>query len=107
MLNTCSNFIPDPEVPGLCLNCRYRKVYHTNNSIGEENMDIKTRTTTKKSHTVELDPEAIRGLLDIAGYEVPANASITISVPGGGDWSNTELDVTDTNPIRIEWTEDG
>lgn len=35
----------------------------------------------------------------------PDNASVTISIPGGGDWSNTELDVSEASPVEISWTE--
>lgn len=36
---------------------------------------------------------------------VPSNATVIVTVPGGGDWSNTELDIDTRTPVTIEWTE--
>jgi len=33
------------------------------------------------------------------------NIEVYVRVPGGGDWSNTNLDVDEKCPILIEWTE--
>lgn len=36
---------------------------------------------------------------------IPPEAEIYFSVPGGGDWSNTDIDIDDQCPIKIKWTE--
>ena len=47
--------------------------------------------------------QLIAGSLDLSGV-TPAQVSVTVRVPGGGDWSNTDLDLGD-HPIDIRWTE--
>jgi hypothetical protein len=61
------------------------------------------RTETCKR--IELGFTAIRRLLEEQGVVLPASVSITVQVPGGGDWSNTALDVDDRNPVVVAWTE--
>lgn len=45
------------------------------------------------------------------GRPIPANATVVVGVPGGGDWSNTSLDIDERTPICIAWktieTEEG
>lgn len=35
----------------------------------------------------------------------PENASVTFHVPGGGDWSNRDVDVDDFNHVKLSWSE--
>lgn len=60
-------------------------------------------TTTKRSIT--LDRKAIRALMAMAHNDIPETADIYVQIPGGGDWSNTALDIDAENPVTIEWTE--
>lgn len=69
----------------------------------------KTRIVTTRS--VRVDGEltfADLAKLVRAQVGVPAGASVRlyVDVPGGGDWSNTDLDVED-HPVKftVEWTE--
>ena len=39
-------------------------------------------------------------------YGVPLNANIFLHVPGGGDYSNIDLDIDHETPIQIEWVEE-
>jgi hypothetical protein len=47
----------------------------------------------------------MRGALTAAqirkAFNIPDNASITVHVPGGGDWSSTDLEV---EKLDVEWT---
>jgi hypothetical protein len=36
---------------------------------------------------------------------VPENAEVFITVPGGADWSNTDLDIDSRSPVIIRWKE--
>jgi len=65
---------------------------------------VETKTVTVK-RTMKLTGTLLRQLLDRAGLSIPDDASITIQVPGGGDWSNCDLDLDDTS-IQITWTEE-
>jgi len=70
-------------------------------------MDIlTTRTvTTSVDKRIELGFTAIRLLLEREGITLPAGTKITVTVPGGGDWSNTELDIDDHTPVVVSWNE--
>lgn len=36
----------------------------------------------------------------------PKNATVEFHVPGGADWSHTDIDINDDNPVIIHWTEE-
>jgi hypothetical protein len=63
-------------------------------------IDIIKTTTVQTKHHAELDRHKLLALLRAAGHDVPDNAGIFVQVPGGGDWSNTTLDIDDA-PIQI------
>lgn len=47
-----------------------------------------------KTHNLRLGASDILDLLKIAGWEiVPAGAEVTFRTPGGGDWSNTDVEL--------------
>lgn len=70
--------------------------------------DLRTTTTTTRRHHLQLDKtkllQLIAGSLDLSGV-TPAQVSVTVRVPGGGDWSNTDLDLGD-HPVDVRWTEE-
>jgi len=59
-------------------------------------------TTTK--HRLELTNVEIIEALRKDDYCIPKDANVFVRVPGGGDWSNTDLDLTD-QPLVITWQE--
>lgn len=42
-----------------------------------------------------------QGLLPARSPYGTTNEKVFISIPGGGDWSNTDLDVSDEDPLRV------
>jgi hypothetical protein len=64
-----------------------------------------TTVRTETTRRVELGFTQIRLMLEAHGITLPAGARITVQVPGGGDWSNTELEVDDRCPVVVAWTE--
>jgi hypothetical protein len=71
-------------------------------------LDVKitTKTVITERHEIRLTDLDIRLLLLDRGITVPAGASnITVLVPGGGDWSNEELNIDQDCPVIISWTE--
>jgi hypothetical protein len=64
-----------------------------------------TRTRTDKTTRIELDANALHRLLAAAGHDVPQDALIYFRVPGGADWSNTDIDIDGQHPVHICWTE--
>ncbi len=65
----------------------------------------RTVVTTERLHQIVIDDTEIRELLRRAGYQIPAKFQIFFTVPGGGDWSNSSVDITREYPVTIEWTE--
>lgn len=63
-------------------------------------VDVEEQTTTIS--TVELTASDIRKLVG-----APDNAEVFIEVPGGGDWSNSDLHVQDkkghSQLLRVKW----
>jgi len=37
-------------------------------------------------------------------FGLPGRSRVFFSVPGGGDWSNTDLDITQEDPVYVTWT---
>lgn len=68
----------------------------------QPSITAQTRTTTKYHY--KLGRVELQKLFQEAGISVPQNAEIYISVPGGGDWSNTSLDITEETPIEVSWS---
>jgi hypothetical protein len=62
-----------------------------------------TMQKTTSRRTLRLTREDMLQALRLLGVEISEDASVTIRmhVPGGGDWSNTDLDVDDENPIEV------
>lgn len=60
-----------------------------------------------RNYTLTLGRLEFLQLFHRAGMkEIPANAEITIQVPGGGDWSNEELSINSDVPIVVKWKEE-
>lgn len=66
---------------------------------------VTTRQTTIEEHRLEVDKALLIEALRVIGYTIPASADAFVSVPGGGDWSNTRLDIGEDVNIHVCWTE--
>ena len=66
---------------------------------------VTTRVETEKKTTLVLAGGDIVQLLLAAGWALPQGVplEVAVSVPSGGDWSNTELLVDDENPLSVSW----
>lgn len=60
-------------------------------------------TTRVEKFDLQLDTKLLHQLLRNAGVDVPANARVYFAVPGGGDWSNTDIDIDAGHPIYVSW----
>lgn len=54
----------------------------------------------RASYEREISAEEIR-----EAFSLPKNARIKFHVPGGGDWSNTDIDISAKDPIIATWEE--
>lgn len=62
--------------------------------------------TTRTVNQVKIGRAELLCALAHAGYtDIPADARVEFDVPGGGDWSNTSIDIDDQNPLVITWEE--
>lgn len=62
------------------------------------------RVTVTRHNSLVIDEAEMREFLRTRGFNLPSNARIYFSVPGGGDWSNTDVDISREHPIYVEWT---
>lgn len=61
-------------------------------------MTIKTRTTT--TVTTKVRREILRKDLGLL-LGLPEHATVFVEVPGGGDWSNCDLEIDDRRPLIV------
>jgi len=58
---------------------------------------------TTRTHSLELTAEDIITLFRKAGCDIPRGAKVEFKVPGGGDWSNTLIEVDNNSPVIVTW----
>ena len=58
---------------------------------------------TDQKYKVEITGEMIIAMLRETGMTIPDSATVSFTVPGGGDWSNMSIDVDAENPVYAEW----
>lgn len=56
-------------------------------------------TQTVTIRTAHFTAAALRKALGL-----PDDAEITVAVPGGGDWSNAALEISDSTTLDARWT---
>ena len=64
----------------------------------------KTVTITER-HEVRLDGQRIYDMLQGAGYllSTASDFKVYFSVPGGGDWSNQDIEIDKDCPVIVTW----
>ena len=67
------------------------------NLIGLE-AKVDCEKTTHAVYRTELDGNQLRKLLGI-----PANARVYVQIPGGGDYSNTDMDIDSGFKLKLVW----
>lgn len=69
-------------------------------------LNVKSIVITTTCTTLLIDDkqlvEVLEGVIKTLGHSIVDIQKIYIKVPGGGDWSNTQLDVDSTCPLVIE-----
>jgi hypothetical protein len=70
------------------------------------NINAHVHTTVRRTFTLDLSREMLLKVLRESGYAgLPDDAQVFVEVPGGGDWSNTDLSIEQRTPIRVRWIE--
>jgi hypothetical protein len=68
--------------------------------------EVKVTEQLTQEVTYRFDKESLLRTLRKAGHEIPTDArdvKVFMRVPGGADWSNTNLDVEESCPLIITW----
>jgi len=68
-------------------------------------INTRQRTMVKVEKELKLTDYDILNLLHKAGVEVPDDCEVVFTTPGGGDWSNTDIDIDAEYPITVRWVE--
>jgi hypothetical protein len=68
-------------------------------------MKINMHTTTERKVTLAINKSDLLSLLRKSDFDIPTNAAAYVRVPGGGDWSHTNLDIGTDSDIIIEYIE--
>lgn len=66
-------------------------------------MQVHRRIETRTRLTI--DNQWILRKLREDNPNIPTDAEITFRVPGGGDWSNMDVDIDQRNPIQVAFKE--
>lgn len=64
-------------------------------------LHIETESTT--THTMKFSDVEICEALRSAGHKIPADATVIFKVPGGGDWSNADVEISVEHPLAVRW----
>jgi hypothetical protein len=71
---------------------------------------LEMKKTETIEHSVKLGANDLFDMLRRSGVPVPDSATaldlqVYVRIPGGGDWSNTDLNISANNPVCVKWTE--
>jgi hypothetical protein len=71
-------------------------------------MKIETETKITRRKAIKVTGRHLIELLNATFDEppIPLDASVTVRVPGGTDWSNDDLDIDADCPVIVEWKEE-
>jgi len=68
-------------------------------------MKTKTQISISKTCKVVLTSSDILEMVrDCMNEDIPADALVTVHVPGGGGRSNMDLAISLDSPVKIQWT---
>jgi len=66
-------------------------------------VDVKKTATTVTTNVAEINRMQLILMLRSQGHPVPDDADIYVRIPGGGDWSNTNLDIDADSNLFVTW----
>lgn len=69
--------------------------------------DLKVKRIVKRTEnvTIEFGAHELLAALRLAYPEIPnADVQLTVHVPGGGDYSNENLEISKGCPLTVSWT---
>lgn len=66
--------------------------------------EVTTETVTTRKHTLKLTRADILAAVEkLTGEQIRFGAEVVFQVPGGGDYSNCEVYITDDAPVIVRW----
>lgn len=67
---------------------------------------IKTRREVRTTNFLSVGKKDFLNALGNCGTIIPEGATVFVRVPGGGDWSNENLEIDDDDcSIHVQWEE--
>lgn len=67
----------------------------------------KVTSRVKRTSTITLGrKELLYMLRQCVNGDIPEDVTIAFTTPGGGDWSNTSIDIDAENPVTASWIEE-
>lgn len=66
-------------------------------------LKVTKKISTRRQYRLEIDRSFIVNHIKDMGYILPRDAGIYVQVPGGGDYSNAQLDIDKDCPIIVTW----
>jgi 5-enolpyruvylshikimate-3-phosphate synthase len=63
----------------------------------------KVRTTTTRQHELTLTRQMIISMLRSSSVKIADDAQVTFHVPGGGDWSNQDINIDEFRTLTVTW----
>lgn len=67
-------------------------------------MERSDASSSKVTTTFKLNGQDVIKAMRSLGFDVPDRAKVFFVVPGGADWSNAKLDITDEEPLFVSFT---
>jgi hypothetical protein len=70
---------------------------------------VRVQVASERTHSVSLGASELIDLLRAKGVDVPASAEVVFQVPGGADWSGSEVEVASTEEanhdavVTVRW----
>ena len=69
---------------------------------------VKLQITTTKNYSMTFSRvefiHLLNGESNRVHARIPADAKVTVEIPGGGDWSNQTLNLDDVSGVTVSWS---
>lgn len=65
---------------------------------------VKMQVSTTTTREITIEKADLLRFLEAAGWVVPSSAIVFVEVPGGGDYSSTDLELVGSRGVKVRWT---
>lgn len=73
--------------------------------MSEVRLELHSTVCRREDYSLRVNGTHLLEMLRACGHVIPRDHRVKVEfvVPGGGDWSNTAVDVDDENPVVVSW----